>query len=356
MRKLIAIILAAMTALAMCACSSNPQPSESSDEGNSAEAIQAKADLDVGIGYWMGTGEGGYDLTLAKENFKKAADGGNADAYYWLGLALQKGTEADRWAEVVGYYQKAADNNSAIGWYGLGELYESGYGFKQDFAKANEYYQNAIDDGCDLGYVGLGDLYATGHGVPADGTKAIEYYEKAIASDDWISRNTARVHLARLYMRADAEKVSQNGQKALEYLIAASEENFHEADYAISYMYINAAGINQDFVKGCEYAQKACDGGYYYNLGLCYAKGYGVPVDAVKAVELYRSDIDGGKEAALAMAGLAYQYTTGEGVGKDLKTALAWTNNSVAALGPGDTETENWDSHMMSWLAEQGIR
>lgn len=357
MRKLIAIMLAALTALALSACASDPQPAnEAPSENSQAQAVQAQADLDTGIGYWMGTGEEGYSIHLAKENFNKAADGGNADAWYWLGLSLQKGTEKDRWTDVVEYYQKAADNDSALGYYGLGVLSETGYGVKQDFAKARELYQKAVDNDCLLGYVGLGDLYANGHGVTADAAKAVEYYEKASASEDWITHNTARVQLGRLYMRADIDGLMQNGTKALEYLQAASDENFHEADYAISYLYTNGAGLSQDYNKAYEYAEKAAVGGYYYNLGLCYAKGYGVESDPIKAVEYYRKDIDGGQDAALAMAGLAYQYTIGEGVGKDLKTALAWTEKSVEALGPGDTYARNWDEYMASWLAEQGVQ
>ena len=45
-------------------------------------------------------------------------------------------------------YQKACDSGEAVGCFGLGFLYQSGQGVKQNFSTAKQYYGKA----CDLGF------------------------------------------------------------------------------------------------------------------------------------------------------------------------------------------------------------
>ena len=60
----------------------------------------------------------------------------------------------------------------------LGDLYEKGFGVKQDFLRAKEYYEMFAKHNNSDSLLKLGDLYFYGLGVPKDYNKAKEYYNE----------------------------------------------------------------------------------------------------------------------------------------------------------------------------------
>ena len=104
-------------------------------EGN-ADADNA---IEEGIGYWFGSGPNGYDMQKAQEAFKKAADLGAADAWYWLGVLEECEVEKDHYKTAFEYYQKAADLGSGLGLFGVGRSYGNGYMGRSDLDKCMEY-------------------------------------------------------------------------------------------------------------------------------------------------------------------------------------------------------------------------
>ena len=148
-------------------------------EAQAAAEAEAKAALDEGLGYWFGTGADGYDKEKARAAFQQAADGGNAEGWYWLGAVMATDTNADRWPKAMEYYQAAADENYAGGWMGLASLYKGGIGVEADAVKATEYYANEAK--CGAAY-NLGVRYEFGYGCEQDHVKAIELFNQEIAS------------------------------------------------------------------------------------------------------------------------------------------------------------------------------
>lgn len=340
-------------ALVGCSSSSSSGMSSESTARTAAEtqAAEAQAALDEGLGYWFGTSAEGYDKEKARAAFQRAADGGSAEGWYWLGVLAQCDTNTDRWPQVIEHYQKAADNGCAKGWFGLGRLYETGYGVEKDAAKAKELFEKAVDAGEPLGNVGLGYLYQRGEGVEASGPAAAEFFEKAAASDDWTTRNDARLRLGRLYS-AGGEGLEADGAKAQGYCQAAADENYGNAWNALgNFAYNGVVGGAADYDKAFEYFKKAADCGRGYNLGVAYSVGRGCEADHAKAIELFNKEIASGKEPALAMGGMAYMAATGSGMDKDFGVAADWCNKALAAAGPDNEDAVNYANSLLEQVA-----
>ena len=343
--------------MGLAACGGSPSGSTASGSAASSSAssstdaaAKAQAALDEGLGYWFATGEGGYDKEKARAAFQQAADGGSAEGWYWLGVLAQCDTSIDRWPQVIEYYQKATDNGCAKGWFGLGRLYETGYGVEKDAAKAKELFEKAVNAGELLGNVGLGYLYQKGEGVEASGPKAAEFFEKAVASDDWTTRNDARLRLGRLYS-AGGEGLEADGAKAQGYCQAAADENYGNAWNALgNFAYNGVVGGAADYDKAFEYFKKAADCGRGYNLGVAYSLGRGCEADHAKAIELFNKEIASGKEPALAMGGMAYMAATGSGMDKDFGVAADWCNKALAAAGPDNEDAVKYANRLLEQI------
>ena len=94
----------------------------------------------------------------------------------------------------------------------------------------------------------------------------------------------------------------------------------------------------KDYEKAIASWQKAAAQGHvgaqqnltvmYFNIGLTYLKGEGVPKDAAKAVEWWQKAATQGD--ATAQSNLGWAYYKGEGVPKDMVLAYAWANLAAA--------------------------
>jgi uncharacterized protein len=82
------------------------------------------------------------------------------------------------------WYQKAADAGNTDAMYNLGLLYRDGHGVAQDYGKAREWLQKAIDAGNANAMTNLGWVYENGPGVAHDYVKACEWYQKAANAGD----------------------------------------------------------------------------------------------------------------------------------------------------------------------------
>ena len=358
---IVAICCAFALAMGLVACGGSSSEGETSSEASAraeAEAqaqaeAEAAAALEEGIGYWFGIGENGYDKEKARAAFQKAADGGNAEGWYWLGKVMETDTNADRKAQVADYYQKAADGGCAKGYCGLGYLYMTGWGVEQDFAKAQELYQKAVDGGELAGCNSLGGLYADDaedDGVDVDAAKAVEYYEKAMASEDFVTRNAARCNLANLY-RDGLEGLETDAGKAMKLYQEAADENYFIGWRGIAILYKNGIGVEQSQEKAFEYYAKEAACGSVYNLGVQYEYGRGCEVDYAKAIELFNQEIDGGRNAADAMGGMSYMATKGWGMDQDYAVAADWAQRAIDAAGPGDKQAVDYANSQLEWFA-----
>jgi len=73
----------------------------------------------------------------------------------------------------------AAQGGDAEAQYYVGQMFERGLGVEPDFAAAAEWYRQAADQGYSAAQIALGSLYESGRGLPQDGQEALRWYRRA---------------------------------------------------------------------------------------------------------------------------------------------------------------------------------
>lgn len=102
-----------------------------------------------------------------------------------LAVILFVGISVSLNAGEVEDHQKACDDGMAAGCKGLGDLYYTGKGVKQNYVEAAKYYGKACDGGYLSGCSALGYIYEKAQGVEEDFSKAAKLYAKACAGYDF---------------------------------------------------------------------------------------------------------------------------------------------------------------------------
>ncbi|KAF9349028.1 hypothetical protein BGX26_012622 [Mortierella sp. AD094] len=217
------------------------------------------------------------------------------------------------------WYLEADSQGNDSAQYGLGHMYQNGYGVAQDYSKAIEWYLKAANQGNSGAQNSLGDMYQNGYGIDQDYSKALEWFQKAADQGNAIAQNNIGV------MYHDGYSVAQDYSKALEWYQKAASQGDAGAQISLGYMYQNGYGIDQDYSKALEWYQKAASQGNAIaqnNIGVMYLDGYGVDQDYSKALEWYLKAADQGNDSA--QTSLGYMYQNGYGIDQDYSKALEW--------------------------------
>ena len=125
------------------------------------------------------------DLLLAAEYepealalYRKAADQGDSDAQYNLGVAYDEGEGVPQdHQQAVAWYRKAAAQNHVRAQFNLAVSYDDGEGVAQDKKQAVHWYTKAAEQGDADAQQNLSVMYAKGEGVPADLDAAVSTLE-----------------------------------------------------------------------------------------------------------------------------------------------------------------------------------
>ena len=113
-------------------------------------------------------------------DYRKAAEQGDANAQYNLGVCYENGYGVTQdYSHAVYWYRKAAGQGDANAQYNLGVCYENGYGVMQDYSQAVYWYRKAAEQGDAFAQCNLGFCYGNGKGVTQDYSKAVYWYRKA---------------------------------------------------------------------------------------------------------------------------------------------------------------------------------
>lgn len=158
-----------------------------------------------------------YDLGLgveknrvkAKELYMAAAEKGDADSQWNIGLIYQENPETrklgqiwfeksasqnnderqliiafgyglgNNFVEAAKWYEKAAALENADAQLQLGYLYREGKGVPKNFAQAFMWFQKAADQGLSEAHIYVGDMYELGEGVPLNLVRAHMHYSVA---------------------------------------------------------------------------------------------------------------------------------------------------------------------------------
>ncbi len=124
----------------------------------------ALAGLDEGVAAY----ESG-NLPLAVQEFRQAAEAGDANSQFNLALMYEQGIGVGKDEKAaVTWYRKSAEQGNSNAQYNLAVLYENGRGTAVNFAEANQWYRKAAVQGDGLAVGNLGMLYIRGQGVNAD--------------------------------------------------------------------------------------------------------------------------------------------------------------------------------------------
>ena len=149
-----------------------------------ADKGDAASQLIVGLNYLHGSSSVEKDQVKGFIYLKLAADYGNCDAQYYLGLCYQDGTGCDiDYSLAFKYYTMAAQQGHAFAYCRIGELYGYGRGVEPSNVKAAYFYQKAADLDHPLSQVIIGICYWQGDGVAKNPLKAFSYFEKAAEQD-----------------------------------------------------------------------------------------------------------------------------------------------------------------------------
>lgn len=83
----------------------------------------------------------------------------------------------------------AAENGDIASQFHVGQMYDGGYGVKQDYSKASYWYQKAAEAGNMDAQKSLAIMYYHGEGVFQDISKAMYWWEQAAKKGDMESQH-----------------------------------------------------------------------------------------------------------------------------------------------------------------------
>jgi TPR repeat protein len=116
----------------------------------------------------------------ARQSWSAAAEGGNAEAAFNLGLLYDLGNGVPESAGTAfGWYRRAAEGGLGVAALDVGVMYDSGRGVPLDRTKAAVWYARAATLGEVQAAFNLGELYELGEGVPRNTAAAIAWYDVA---------------------------------------------------------------------------------------------------------------------------------------------------------------------------------
>ncbi|KAK3817115.1 MAG: hypothetical protein JOS17DRAFT_820495 [Linnemannia elongata] len=226
------------------------------------------------------------------------ANQGNIHAQVALGDRFRDGREVhqDRQA-AMDWYCKAAGQGHPRGQYGIGLLYDQGYGsVPQDHAMAFESFLKAALQGYSDAQAKVSQAYTNGAGISKDNIKAMEWSIKAAENG-----HAERQH----YMGAAYEKglgVPQSDSRSFEWYLKSANQGFVEAQERVAAAFEAGRGVQEDGPKAVKWYTKAADRGLpvaQFALGRVHKLGFcGLPKDRSKAVGWFiKAAVQGHTEA-----------------------------------------------------------
>lgn len=145
-----------------------------------ALAGNAEAQHDLAALYTAGRDGVPQDYAKASLWFRKAAEGGVANAAYNLGVLYHQGlgTRKDM-AEAIRWYRRAADKNHPEAQYNLGIAFIEGIGVAYDPRAAAKYFESAASAGIVEAAYNLGMIYENGLLGEPQPDRALVWYKTA---------------------------------------------------------------------------------------------------------------------------------------------------------------------------------
>ena len=233
------------------------------------------------------------------QDIAEAAQSGEADAQYALGLRYFKGDGvAEDYAQSAAWFARASEQGHAAAQNHLGRYYFEGLGVEQSRENAIALLEQAAKSGL-VDYVF--DLAKALETDDATLPRAAALYEAAASAGHLESS----VSLGVLYQ--DGRGVAQDFARAIALYEGPAKAGHSRALNNLGLLYVRGTGVAQDYERAAAYFTAAADAGLrtaMTNLGVLYENGFGVPLDEERAAELYR--LGGGSTAGSAPIQILY--------------------------------------------------
>ncbi|RUO97194.1 hypothetical protein BC936DRAFT_140834 [Jimgerdemannia flammicorona] len=181
------------------------------------------------------------DYAKAMELFHKAAEMGNTEAQYNLGVLYGSAKNGPvNFAKALHYFKMAASQplfhlsgaprlGVALAHNSLGNYYGNGLGVKRDIDKAFRHYKLSAEGEEPSGMSNLGVAYVNGEGTPVNMQKAIEIYTKAAEKNHPV----AQYNLGTIYA-GGRPGVEKNVRLARHWYSKAAANNYSLATVALA--------------------------------------------------------------------------------------------------------------------------
>ena len=202
------------------------------------------------------------------DEIKSRAEQGDRWAQNELGFWYVNGYGVQQdFEKAVKWFEKAADNDLAVGQFNLALCYIKGEGTAKDMGKAISYLQKSANQNCSKAELDLGCLLIEGVGVVADKEKAKYWLEKAA----YQGMPEAMFILGDLYL----EEEGRDEAKALYWFQRAAYYGLPEAQFYYGCLFRDGILVEQNKDKYLLWCRRAYRNGYNpsrfgeYYLGLC---------------------------------------------------------------------------------------
>lgn len=176
-------------------------------------------------------------------------------------------------------WKQAADGGQAEAQFDIGVLYSQGLGVKRDLTEAARWYRLAADNGNLAAQFALGQMYSLGWGVPRDEQDALRWFELSANGLDTDGPPTGWATL-------DGYGVNRDQKQAAYWYQMAAEKGHAEAEYNLGRLYATGSGVPHDEEQATHWVRASASQGYapaQAALGTRYATGNGLAKDDRRA-------------------------------------------------------------------------
>lgn len=244
--------------------------------------------------------------------------------------------------EAVRRFRVAAELGNADAQYNLGVLCAKGQGVPQDYKEAVRWLDLAAESGHTDAQYTLGSYYNQGLGVPQDSNRAAYYWglaanpERRVLDGRRILISRSRGHAEAQFnlgiMYRNGQGVPQNYEQAVHWWHLAADQGHAEAQFNLGVAY---AKNNEESAKWWRLAADQGNAEAQFNLGNSYAQAEGVPRDYAQAYKWFRLAAVGGSERVKSIAmrngNIVAAKMTSAQIAEGNSLALSWTPKKVPA-------------------------
>ena len=169
----------------------------------------------------------------AKELYEVAAEQGEPNARFALGIMYETGKGVDQSIERANeYYETAARQGHGQAMFNIGNAYYNGRGVDLSFTKASAFWKIGAEQGHVNAQGNMGNLHYSGDGIEKCQDKANMYWEMAAKQGD----TQSQYNLGEYYYN------TKNPGEAIRYFFMAAEQNHAPSQAFLGLMYISGYG------------------------------------------------------------------------------------------------------------------